>query len=77
MIKCLKMVEKKYIINIMILQGITQLVYVLNITIIVTIIITFLIGILVQSISKNESRSGRLCSWETPSLCNISWITMP
>ena len=75
MIKCLKMVEKKYIFNIMILKGITQLV--LNITIIIIIIITFLIGILVQSMSKNESRSGRLCSWETPSLCNISWITMP
>ena len=31
------MVEKKYIYNIMILKGITQLVYVLNITIIISV----------------------------------------
>ena len=43
----------------------------------IILIITLSMGILVQSMSISESRSGRFCSWPTPRLCSISWITTP
>ena len=54
-----------------------KIIIIIVVFVIILIIITLSMGILVQSMSIKVSRSGRFCSWPTPRLCSISWITTP